>query len=504
MRENYLVPVLRTLGSMKRCKFIKKTTQNCIPVQKLNLSNSNHKVREADFPNKMSFLLKILQKLPNIQKITLTLKSASRDLINKIILAANKGFLGLSDQLLISAAAFATGVLIGRSSSKEELGLYALGLTIMGFVTDFQTAFISTPYMVYSPRLKGHSHRQYTGSTFIHQLTYACLVLMILIMCTVFFPFARGPKGFVEVSRAVILVITLVMLKEFIRQLCFASLRVKTALILDSCVVLLQVGGLSLLALYGALSAHRAFLVVGIACALTSAVWLILNRSIFVFSLKKAWLEFQRNWMFAKWLAASNLLWSSAFSLFPWCIAVFQGVEANGVWAVCMSVAGLGNIILSGMQNLLGPRILHAFAHGGASEMRALVFKATALLVLITSIFFAVIVIFGNMFIVLLYGHKYSGNGLIVSIMALSLVMGSATFPFSRGLFAMERADVDFKINIVVVATLGLNIYLVRTFGLIGAAYGLLATHSLSTFLRGIAFNRIARTKIVAVEIAAG
>jgi O-antigen/teichoic acid export membrane protein len=430
-------------------------------------------------------------------------ESVLRGLISRILPTASKGFLGLSDQLLVSLASFATGMLIGRTCTKEELGLYALGLTIMVFATDFQTAFISTPYMVYSPRLEGYSLRQYTGSTLIHQLTYSFLVMLILIIGMTALSFGIGPKEFAEVSRAIILAITFVMLKEFIRQLCFASLRVKTALILDSFVLLLQVGGLLLLARAGVLSADRSFLAVGIACGLISVVWLILNRNIFVLSLKKAWAEFRRNWVFARWLAASNLLWSFAFSLFPWFIAVFQGVEANGIWAACMGVAGLGNLILVGTQNLVGPRILHAFAHGGTSEMRGLVLKATGVLVLLTSIFFGFILIFGDMLIVVLYGHKYSGNSLIISLMALNLVVGSATFPFSRGLFAMERADVDFKINIAVVATLGLSVYLVRTFGLVGAIYGLLAANSLSALLRGIVFNRIARTRIVAVEIAA-
>ena len=452
----------------------------------------------------MSILLEKVRKFGYAQYIMMTRKSALKGLINRILFAANKGFLGISDQVLLSFAAFATSVLIGRSCTKEELGLYALGLTIMVFATDFQTAFISTPYAVYSPRLKGYDHRSYTGSTLIHQLTYSFIVLLMLIIITTVSFFANGQKGFAEFSRAVILAITFVLMKEFIRQLCFASLRVKTVLILDSFAVLIQVGGLSLLSFSGALSSQRAFLVVGIACGLTSAIWLILNKNVFVFSLTRAWSEFQRNWIFAKWLAASNLLWSSAFNLIPWCIAVFQGVEANGVWAVCLGVSGLGNIVLVGMQNLIGPRILHAFAHGGASEMRGFVFKAAGLLVLLTSIFFAFIMIFGDMLLVLLYGHKYGGNGLIVSVMALSLVVGSATFPFSRGLFAMERADVDFKINIAVVATLGINVYLVRAFGLFGAAYGLLATHSLSAVLRGIAFNRIARTKMVDVGMVAG
>ena len=60
----------------------------------------------------------------------------------------------LADQGVSSATNFLTGVIIARACSKEELGLYMLGFSLVLFVTDLQTSLISTPYMVYAPRLK--------------------------------------------------------------------------------------------------------------------------------------------------------------------------------------------------------------------------------------------------------------------------------------------------------------------------------------------------------------
>ena len=71
-------------------------------------------------------------------------------------------------------------------------------------------------------------------------------------------------------------------------------------------------------------------------------------------------------------------------------------------------------------------------------------------------------------------------------------------FSFSRGLFAIERADVDFKVNFLalfVLLTFGL--WLVRSLGAIGAAYGLLISNSAASGLRWAAFtskvNHLAR-----------
>jgi O-antigen/teichoic acid export membrane protein len=465
--------------------------------------NDSSQIGKLNRPNKATFLLGFMQRSADAQDATGTSETPWRGLVRKILLKTNKGILSLVDQGLLSFTSFATSVLLGRSCSKAELGLYALGLSIMVISTEFQTAFISTPYMVYSPRLEGHDHRQYTGSALIHQLILSMLVSFLLVSGLGVVSLGTGPKGLADVLRVLVSVTFFVMLKEFLRQLCYASLKVKTVLILDSFVTLIQIGGLSLLAFYGVLSAYRSFLVVGAACGLTSVGWLILNRNIFVLNLKKAWSAFRQNWMFIRWLVASHLLWTLVNAFFPWFIAALSGVEANGIWVACIGVATLGNLILVGMQNIVGPRIIHAYAHGGALEMRSLVLKSAMLFVLAMSVFCVFIILFGDMAVVLFYGNKYGGNGMLVSAMALNLVVSSATFPFSRGLFAMERADVDFKINMVSIVMMVLTVYLIRTYGLFGAACGLIASNALSVLLRGGAFSRIAESKIADMREAA-
>jgi len=76
--------------------------------------------------------------------------------------ALHQGIISLADQAVASATNFATGIIIARACSKEELGLYMLGFSLIFLMTDFQTSLITTPYMVYAPRLKGRAHALYT------------------------------------------------------------------------------------------------------------------------------------------------------------------------------------------------------------------------------------------------------------------------------------------------------------------------------------------------------
>ena len=156
----------------------------------------------------------------------------------------HQGIISLADQAVASATNFATGIIIARACSKEELGLYMLGFSLILLMTDFQTSLITTPYMVYSPRLKGHAHALYTGSTLIHQLAF-CLITMFGVACgAVAVTHGIGPRGLGPVLWALCVVIALIMLREHARRVSFARLRLMTAFLFDTSIAIGQIGGL--------------------------------------------------------------------------------------------------------------------------------------------------------------------------------------------------------------------------------------------------------------------
>jgi O-antigen/teichoic acid export membrane protein len=104
----------------------------------------------------------------------------------------------------------------------------------------------------------------------------------------------------------------------------------------------------------------------------------------------------------------------------------------------------------------------------------------------------AVIAVTGGFIATLIYGQAYSGNGTLIALLILSLFVSSIAFSFSRGLFALERADIDFKVNLVAFALmLTVGIWLAYTFGVVGAAWGALLTNTVATVLRVRAFDAL-------------
>jgi len=403
-----------------------------------------------------------------------------------------KGLIALIDQSVVSAANFLTGVIIGRACSKEEFGLYMLGFSLVFFVTTLQTSLISTPYMVYSPRLKGDALAQYTGSTLIHQLVLSASMIVALIVAGVVLSVGVGPQGLAQVVWALAGVITFIMLKEYIRRICFARLQMKTAFVLDFCVSATQISGLLLLANLNIISASLVYWVIGIVCGLSVLCWVVLWRKAITMRINQAISDFKLNWSFGKWVFASRLLWVISMHLYPWILTAFHGTSSTGVWASCLGIVALCNPLLMGVQNYLGPKIAHTFAKNGPITLRRFVFKASTAFLLVVAPFCVILLVFGGMLVTCVYGAKYTGNGLIVFLMAINLLVTAGTFSFSRALFAMERADLDFAANILaLIVLITLSIWLVRSFGPLGAAYGLLISNVLASSFRCAAFVRL-------------
>jgi len=100
----------------------------------------------------------------------------------------------------------------------------------------------------------------------------------------------------------------------------------------------------------------------------------------------------------------------------------------------------------------------------------------------------------GGELTVMFYGQKYFGYSKVVQILALNLVMMAVCYPFSYGLLAMERVRTYFMANIVsLIITMSCGIFLVRAYGPLGVAFGLMLGVSITAAIIIYCFFRSSR-----------
>ena len=398
---------------------------------------------------------------------------------------ARQSIHSLVDQGVASATNFFTGVIIARSCSKQELGLYILAFSLFQFVINIQTSLISTPYMIYTPRLKGSDRTLYTGSTLLHQLGLCLLTILALIGGIFMIEHGIGPRDLIPVLWALVAVIEFIMLREYVRRIYFTCLKIKRVLLLDTSVAVSQIIGLLLFAKFRVLTASRAYWVFGFASGAAVLSWLWLERNHYRLQINESIADLKKNWTFGKWIFASGLVLTIGVNLYPWLLAFFYGTASSGVWAVCLGIIALGNPFVLGVQNFLGPKIIHQYTEYDEKSLRRLVLKASVIFALPMLIFSLVMIFLSDPLVSWIYGAQYTGNSLVVTLLALNAGINAVAFLYSRALLAIERADADFIINFIallIMATLGF--WLVESLGLLGAAFGLLGGSLVTLVIR--------------------
>ena len=284
-----------------------------------------------------------------------------------------KNIAAIVDQAIVSGANFLTGVIVGRYLVKEEFGLYMLGFGIVLFILNIQTSVITTPYAALSHRSQAIEKRFYTGSTLIHHFVLSAFGALSLFLVSIVLSFGIGPSGLTEVAEALAFIAFFILLRDYCRRVYFAWLNIVSALVLDTCVSLLQICGLLLLAYAGKLSVTNAFVVSGSACGFAGIIWLIRHKSAFSFSFSKIVNDMKRNWVLAKWIFATAVSTTLSAELYPWFLTGFYNTAVTGELAACKWIIFLANPFMIGLSNLLIPKSAHAFAHNGWHGLRSVV-----------------------------------------------------------------------------------------------------------------------------------
>jgi O-antigen/teichoic acid export membrane protein len=406
------------------------------------------------------------------------------------------GSLALIDQAVVSATNFCTSLLIARVCGKAELGIYMLAWTVTMLVNEVLTAVILTPYNVISPTFDAAQQVRYRGSMVLHQLALSAVCSVCLIcaaMQMVRFPDSTGLGRLLGLLAGLIVVL---VFREFARRMYFAHLQMRTAVITDAVGSFLQLSLIAWMIRYRILNAPSAYIAIALASTVPGLVWLITYRHGFTVSFSTAVIDFRRNWHVAKCILGSGMLWAGAMYAYPWLLVWMHGISATGVWAACYGLVALSNPVLLGFGNYLGPKIAILHGRHGMPAMRSYVWRSCAMFAGLLTPLAVIAWFWGDPLVSHLYGAAFSGHTTAIRFLVVNVLIAGAAFPFSRGLFSIQRADLDLAVNVVAILFLfcfGLG--LVHFYGVAGAAAGLMLTNGVTAILRVGIFDRVTRQK---------
>jgi O-antigen/teichoic acid export membrane protein len=289
-------------------------------------------------------------------------------------------------------------------------------------------------------------------------------------------------------------------MQDYLRRLSFAVLELKSAVIADIAVAVVQVGLLATVALWARITPTVAYAVLALASLAGILSWRAASRVRFHFSSKDAAVDLRLALRTGKWILISGVLWTLGMNLYPWLLASFRGTAATATWAACFAAAAFAGPVITGIGNVVGPRLSLALATGGTRALRRATLSSTYLLGGAMLPFVIGAALFGSRVVALAYGDKYAGSGAVVLLLIGNSFFTAVGLPYSRALFAIERAELDVLANLIALAvTLSAGIWHVRSFGVTGAALGLAVGGLGACAARVLLFMRFVRTTAAAV-----
>lgn len=437
------------------------------------------------------FATAYLSSMATLTLQTVEIRASSGLLLSKTIqILRSKALLALLDQGVVSLGNFLTGLAIGRIAGKAELGLYAVSWTLVTLTSEISAALVTTPYTVFGPQMHALARSRYLGSMFVQQI-----VIYLLLSAFTFLGIAiagsHGPSSAPLHSTTVTASVLLFLgLREFVRRTTMADLRVALTVAFDVSMSFLQVVGVVMLYLTHQLSSSSVFILLGALSAATVLAWLYVYRKNLAFDRKYWTAGFWYNWNFAKWVLLGGISWASAMHLYPWFLTFLQSASVTGGWAACWSIVAFGNPVVVGLCNYVGPRVSNAYATEGLQPMRREVFRLSLMLSAVVAPFTLLLLAFGEQTLTHVYGPAYSGNGIVVGLLGVYVLVGAFNFSYSRGLFVVQAARTDTFINFAAIFLLcTIGIASIKAYGALGAASSLLLSSVATTVLRLLAFR---------------
>jgi O-antigen/teichoic acid export membrane protein len=410
---------------------------------------------------------------------------------------ARKGVLALVDQAVVSGTSFLTTIIIGRFCGAEDLGVFSLGYGWVVVLAGVQQSFVLSPYIVFSNRVKPRSLAVYSGSALVQQGSLSLLGAVLLATGAAACWLGAFDPRLAAVLIALAFVIPLLSLRDFVRRMMIAHLKISSVLAFDAAVATLQMGALLALTLAGMLSAESACGVLGIACGAPAVLWFVATKRKFIVRRRPALRYARLHWSFGRWMCASQLTdIGQRYALF-WLLAVLMGTAMTGVFVACASVVMIFSPIILGLGSVLAPRAAQAYSEGGGAEVKRVVWKTTVLLGLTMAVACAVLAACGELSLKLFYGgHEYSGYGAVVALLSLSTFLSAISFPADNGLWVMGRPDLNFWAGLwgLVVTLVGSALF-VPSWGILGAALGGALGHAAASMIQIFAFFQLCRSQ---------
>jgi len=384
----------------------------------------------------------------------------------------------LADQAFSVGGLFLVNVMLARTQSKEEYGMFALSYSVYTFLSGLHNAVILEPYTVYG---SGRYRKRFAEYVSLMARSNAVVAIVLtgclLLASRLFGGFAphSNPRALLGLA----LTAGILLSGSFMRRAFYVKGRAALAA-QASCVFFICVAcGLLFSAHFHVLNSFSVFMILALGWIAAGACFAgqlstPKPRRAFLQSEPRYW---QEHWKYAKWVLATAFVFQLTTQGYYWLVAGLLSVkDVAQLKAIYILVTPVDQVFIA-VNYLVLPAMAAHFAAGRMGEYFALWRKVGLATVCATGLFAAGVRLAGRSAIHILYAGNFDGVVPLLFLLALlPLLMGIGN-TINDALKAAEMPRLVFYAYFSSgAATLLVGIPFVRHFGLKGAVYGMLVS----------------------------
>jgi O-antigen/teichoic acid export membrane protein len=393
----------------------------------------------------------------------------------------------VANQALVSGTWFFTTLLIARYSDASQLGVYAVGISVLATLVALQDSFIFQPYTI---------ERHWPQGT----LAGNFLILSLLLSAGSTLALTIGALGILKLyggselalmTFAIAGALPFVLTREFARRTALARFALGQAMLLELAAAVAQLSALGWLGVSGRMSAVSACAALGGASAIPIAGWLYCTRAEFALGVGPVPTILKKTWALGKWLLVGQVAVQVQKYIIYWVAILIAGAAVTGVYAACMSTLSFVDPLILALGNVFTPKLRLSWKNdGGPGLWHEAARSAVLIAALIVPLSLAVLVM-GEPLIRFLYpGTEYQGHAHTLAVLALVIFFSTLGMPASIALGTLKRPRAIVTTGIFgAVLTVVFVWLLMNKWGLLGAAFGSLAGTATATVVRWVIFR---------------
>jgi O-antigen/teichoic acid export membrane protein len=396
----------------------------------------------------------------------------------------------VADQALFVGATFLANIVLARTQTKEEYGLFTLSYSVFTFLSALHNAAVLEPCTVYgSGRYRNH-FAEYLR-LMARSNAFVCVSLTVVLLFGCLLSFAVVPRFAPRSLLGLALTVGFLLTGIFLRRMFYLLGKPALAAASSLTYFLTVIFGLWVAVKGHVLNSFSVFLILALGWI---AAILALGRRLALWNAPDTFLNSQptywrQHWKYARWVLVTAFVVQCTTQGYYWVVAGFLSVKDVADLRAMYLVIGPVDQLFIALSYLLLPMLAARYAAGKTHDWFSLWRNYALLTIAVTALFALGVRMFGKPVMHTLYAGKFDGLAPLLFLLGLLPFFMGVGNTLANALASVEKPNLVFWGYVSGGAvTFTVGIPLVIHFGLRGAVYGMLASGIAYTCALSIAF----------------